>query len=897
MRRLWAHILLAFATVAMVAGSFVAVFSNAKGNLEYQEGREVTFKISELDYKALTGEETLAQRAAKEFESRLTTMQVSKYSIKTVGDDIVKVSLAEQTDDDYSNTMSLLSAYGTKAISNKSSLSSAITLSDITTGKAYIENINSVNPVVNIPVDITKTSGEYTLTKFKELTEADEANAETETSGEGEEATETKVYYFYLWFDYLEGRDSYEKTVSTNADYDEAVAARLSPIKFNCADINEETEQLKLYVNVDQDGDESASAEEVAKAFKTAYFYVNFLNTEALDYKIECIANSTTYNVASEVENLVNYGKVNWSKTLAATIACVLIISLLLVVFFRLGTLSVSVISLLATFSAAGLIVAFGAEFTTAGIIGVILVALASLISGIIYLVKLKEDAYRGHTLKKANAEAAKKSLLPILDIHFVLVVTGIMLYVLGGSLFRTFAVATVIGGLVSFVLNALGLKLMMWLATNTTGLIGKYDMFGIDSDKVPNHLAEEKQTYYGPYADKDFTKKKKPVAIVGVALLCASLAGMITFGCLTGGYLFNTGNKKLNAEAAVLASTTEIYIEETKTNEEDNYKLTDTEINDIVNNLLIYEEGKEVSKLAKFSTIVNNRKGDNTLYTVYEWTTKEDNIVGEEKQPTVYHKYSVIELSKFLDVNNYKVITADAGAVPMTIEEAFLDKLDPLTYTVEVKPVSKYVAQNQPSWGMVMLGTFTALAISCVYLCLRYRLSRGLASIVIPVVSCAIAVGVFSLLRIVTTSYAVVALPLIACYTLFISIIFMNKERELVLDDRTKDNSVANREVIMKKANSLAYSPIMISTIVVLFLIILFFGFGPKATAVYYLLALVGVALSALFVTTLLGPISQFLFKQFSKIKIERKPKKNKNKVVKKSAEPEEATFIGIND
>jgi len=76
-----------------------------------------------------------------------------------------------------------------------------------------------------------------------------------------------------------------------------------------------------------------------------------------------------------------------------------------------------------------------------------------------------------------------------------------------------------------------------------------------------------------------------------------------------------------------------------------------------------------------------------------------------------------------------------------------------------------------------------------------------------------------------------------------------------------------------MKKANSLAFTPIITVTVLAVYLGINFFGFGP---------------------------LSQVFFKLFSKVHIERKPRKNKknnNTPTHKSSEPEEAIFIGIND
>ena len=47
MRRLWAHISLAFASLVAVGATFTTVLTKTNANIEYQEGREITFCVSE----------------------------------------------------------------------------------------------------------------------------------------------------------------------------------------------------------------------------------------------------------------------------------------------------------------------------------------------------------------------------------------------------------------------------------------------------------------------------------------------------------------------------------------------------------------------------------------------------------------------------------------------------------------------------------------------------------------------------------------------------------------------------------------------------------------------------------------------------------------------------------
>ncbi|MBQ6730564.1 MAG: hypothetical protein IJR08_01480, partial [Bacilli bacterium] len=124
--------------------------------------------------------------------------------------------------------------------------------------------------------------------------------------------------------------------------------------------------------------------------------------------------------------------------------------------------------------------------------------------------------------------------------------------------------------------------------------------------------------------------------------------------------------------------------------------------------------------------------------------------------------------------------------------------------------------------------------------------------------------------------------------------------EREMVVEDRSKDNSVENRNNIMIRALGISSTPMTIAFIFALYLGVNFFGFMFTSVSYVFLLMILGVSIATVLTLTLMGPCAQILFKWFSKINLpkpERKKKKARPVRVKKSAEPEEAIFIGIND
>ena len=119
--------------------------------------------------------------------------------------------------------------------------------------------------------------------------------------------------------------------------------------------------------------------------------------------------------------------------------------------------------------------------------------------------------------------------------------------------------------------------------------------------------------------------------------------------------------------------------------------------------------------------------------------------------------------------------------------------------------------------------------------------------------------------------------------------------------NDRSKDNSPEARAAIMVKSLALAATPITVAFVMALYLGVNFFGFMSISSVSYIFLAVtLGVCIATGLVLVIFGPVAQFFYKLFSNVKI-IKPKAKKKKArpvrVNKSAEPEEAIFIGIND
>ena len=890
MRRFWAHIILVVTALILMGTTFSAIFTKTQTNLEYTEGREITFRLTDKD--DIAGEFEIedpdaAKDMAEIMEERLETVGVTAYNIKTYGNDIVKVQFSEPDSNQQSNIIAYLGFNGSLALTNIDDDENYTTITQeedkflLADHPAYLDNINNY-PTIVIPIDKNNEAFKDLIEKTKAQKEAGKGET-TETDEQDEEGNPKTVTttYLYLWYDFDEETDRYSRTVDGSEDYDANIARKII-MKFNIDNLyypDDEEDKLAATLILDRNSDDTVTTKEVRNAYDNGRFYVNLLNAGTLDYRVTQINDEKVLFVPATTESVIKnsdpHQYVAWSRTFIATLCAVVIVALLLAVFFKLSTLSIFTTSLGAIFSSIGFMVLLNAEFNIGALVAIIAVSLVTLASGVLYASRLKEESYKGRTLKKANSEAAKKALLPTLDIHLGLIFIGAFVYLLGGSLMRSFALISVVGGLASLVLNLLLLRGLMWLVTNNTAYVGKYSLFGVEQDKVPSLNEEVKQEpYKGPYEAKDFTKHKKPLGIGALVLFVASVAGLITFGILGGNQPYAQAHPEASSQIYVYSTNELVTLESMSTN--------------LLDKVTIYKNAEDTEGKSLASYVEDSNSYSHT-----------EMVEGVEKT-TYYFEYT-LKSALTKDTEALASYSSDPSRVDLETALAEYLSFDEKS-SVFIKTSTSYT-ESKANFGGIIAGTSIAIGVMGLYFMIRYRLSRGLVALFAPVVTTAIGAGVFALTRLAFPSNTAVIIPLIALFTMIVSILFMNKERELINEDKTRTITLDHREELMKKATSVAFEPILIFTILVCYIGINFFGFGPNATSLIFIALTIAVILSAIVVVNQFGPCAHFLYSKFHRLEEGTLPRKSKRKNRKiqsathRSSEPEEAVFIGIND
>ena len=887
MRRLWSHIVIAATSLLMVGATFATVVTNINSNVEFEKGRELTFRVEAKDADGnpdkdyVFADTTAVENTAKIMEKRLAAADISSYKVETQDTDTIKVTFVEKTEQQYEIIKNYLSFNATLAISNSKETYALATEFLDPNKKASLETTDGY-PSIIIPIKKDNELFQAVYTEAKEMSDNNSGEVEEEQEQkEGEEEQEvTRHAYLYLWYDYIVDYYSYDKINQKSETYDQTVASKVL-MTFDAANpfLDDDQDELRAYVHPNSNSEDSEiTPEGLKEAYENARYYVNLLNAGEMEYHVEFLFSKRANPFVEGLVALDAHETVAWSRTFIATLCAIVVVSLLLVYFFRLGASGVAVTSIVATFFGLLFVVLLGAEFNVAGLIGLISLAFVSVASGVIYLTKLKEECYRGRTLKKANAEAAKKALLPTVDLHVVLVAMGVACYLLGGVIMKSFAVVSILGGIVSLLLNLICLRGLEWLVTNEQSFAGRYDLFDVAADQVADGLDESKAKYEGPNADKDFTKHHKPVIFGALALLVASIAGLVVFGVKDNGMVYNTTSVYGNSQ---------VYVEY-KSETANNTALTADvkgKVDDILNKATLNEQSlKDIVEVETYDYVTkidSTKSGNVTAYYAYYRLSFDRALTGEEE---VSYDGNKMAISKFFS------------------DEGLSDANITLPNNVEISlKNSVRVNADQPAFGPIALATGVGIAIAAFYLLLRYRLSRGIANIIVSVGATGISAGLLSLAHFIqATSYASLAVPFVAIFTLTIAIVLMNKERELVIEDRSKDASVENRKAIMVKATALASAPIVALFAIALYLGVNFFGFMYAPVSWIFLAIFLGAIVATGIVLVAFGPIAQVFYKLFSGVQI-IKPRAKKKKArpvrVNKSAEPEEAIFIGIND
>lgn len=884
MRRLIAYITLAISILIAVGVSATPVLTKLNTGREFSYGKEIVFQLDDEDVK-----EGAVEEVAEEMRTRLSNFQIEDYSIKVQGDDTVVASFAVEKSQ--FNYVARYLTFSGEDFAISAADEATLKKNVFKTDEARIVYEQDTIPVVVIPVtDSGKTdikniieaigkkeeeSGGETTKLIKKLA-ADEHDHDHDHEGEGEEGGETTTPDMYFWANYEEG-DSYELASKDPLVREKILMSFYSGSIWYEKSDEEETEIAFICGSADENNQYDLSGLKDANAM--ANFLLNMLQAKKYSYSISCPTRNVSESgvdyyenatdVAPSAESLVTLGSninIRMSTTLIATLVAFVIVSLLLVVYYKLTALGVVATTTGTLFLTLLAMKGMGVLFNIPAVVGLIILTGGILLGEIVYLSRFKSEVYKGRSIKKANQEASKKSNLITLDASVIMLFAGLMMYVLGGSALKPLGVVLFFGGVFALLANLLIFKLLMYLVTNSTNLQDQYGVFNIDKEKVPSIASgNEVKESTSPAEKVDFTKKKRLAGIVLGALVLGAISVITVFGVKDG--------SPLNVKNAT-KDTTVIYVQLKADNPiiegEETFKTYI--MNEVKSDDKTKVEAKSV-EMKKVSTFEYHAEGNETTEALY-FITKVDKGYTEDQR-----SYITSSIEAAFDATGVET--------SRVVESIEVNNSKELVYT----PDQRYVA----------LATAVAIAGFGLYASLRFRPSRGISAMLISAGATTVGYGLMVATRVGTTAVTSLCMPIVALATMLGSLFYLTTEKALRKEYHEELTREA-RDSICIKALAKSAVPMLVFSLISVYIVINYFGFGLTQTAFLFGGALFGELAGIAGILVLEGPFARILENLFSKIslpKIKAFERKEKNNAPQKrnSSEPEETIFIGIND
>lgn len=887
MRRFIAYLLLAIAFLVGIATTFNPLFSKINAGREFTNSYEVVFTLGDGDADSLKKDD--AEKVAAEMRSRLDDFAVEDYSVKVQGEDAVSVSFAA---DEYKYTylVRYLKFSGNKAnyalIGEKAEQYCA----NIFEKDAYIvKKYSDTVPYVIVPIS-DKDAVEQFLKTVDGGDEEEKSQRQYAKDGEDEsKENEPNIYLVYDW----DETDSFD-AINEDPHIAEKVLMQFNSKSIWYEDSSEEHTELQ-YISGTANEEGSYDFSNLKFANLKARFLTNMFNASSYDVKVDALyvnegATEITYNyntVKATTENLLVFSSdvnVAMSITLISTFIAVAIISLLVIVFYRASAIAVIVNTLSSIYLTFVLFITMGTLFNIPAIIGAVSLLGCSLFGQIYYLNRFKDEVYKGRSIRKANQEAGKKSLLVNIDAAVVFAFGGLMFYVIGGAALKPLGVMLFFGAIISLLMNLIVFRILMYLLTNTTSFQNKYNVFAIEEKDVPSVLEDKKSEYVAPYEKVNFTKRKKLTAIVMATLAVASIVGISVFGAIKGSPL-NVENSSKDYSALYVSITG------------DNRYITGQ---DSFNNRVlkfIQIDGKNISV---------NAEDDITYQKVVRFDSEEKQVAIEPDHIFRVNLGSIISNNKIkysLDEGQNYVLAEENGiaeAISEIVKNVENITGDAADDKISVANRVSHETVSTPSQTRIAIATAALIAGASLYFMFRFRISRGVSVLVVAASSSLITYGALVLTRLATTPISAIAMGAVALNAILLSAYYLLKEKELIKESK-EELTHEVRSSLMKKAISLAATSTIIFAIVIMYIAINYFGFGLNVLSYLFADILFGNIVALFGVLVILGPLAMLIEKWLRKIKLPKFAKRERKQKIKlheqKSSEPEERTYIGIND
>lgn len=852
MRRIWSYLILSFTTLMLIGVNFLSVMGGINTNLEFTSGREMVFRISDkLNEDAAFEDSDAVTSIANSMIDRLENALVTKYEVFVEGNDQIRVTVSETSDTKYTRLQNYLGFDAEFTLCTTTEV--CATNEQMFNGQTARIEYKGQNPFVVFSVE--------DLTYLKEVL-ITEAGGEESTDGE-----------LLLWAGKLE-EDSYSESLN-NPDIAEKILLRF-PVNNLWWDTETKTE-LAYLVSPSQFGQPNENnifaSTVVAQANEEAIYFRNLFNAGDLAYSVEFLY---AQNVPAAVEALLSLDNILSlanSQTLWAMVTSIIMMVIVLAIVYRLGAIGIITTTTLSIFATLFTFIALNLEFSSGALIGFLIVGVLGIFTSVMYLTYTRREIYQGRTFKKAHSEANGQLLPFMIDVTVIGLVFGLFLYIFGGNLAQSLAVILMIGSVINAIVVYFGNQILFGQLLQATIISKKLSWLNLKASLIPDVLKNEKPVYVGRFATRDFASKGpllSPIAMIGGFV---TLIAMVSLSAL-------------NLPAIALPTQT--------------------------SNARLYLEAKEFSQFestADLQVLIDDLFINGESLVLSEDTIQVHDLTRREDDITVEYRIFVAELA--IETLDGVTFSFNNGVDPVLEGNNFNDLLEEVITLVyeddQVTMVGFYPGKtltNQPTVMDMTLGALLAMTLVTVYLLIRHGIAKALTTTLISAALGLLTLGIFVATRIPSPSTITLSIVVIGYVSMMSILSIFMRAKELQGNQKDRPSSIDDFTLSLKKGSSQLAAPIFLTVLALVYPGLTYLALGPGALQALFAAILLGSAMVALFTTAIIPavfkPIYQLLGGLNQALSFDWLPKrktKTKTEETTRSTEPQEATYIGIND
>lgn len=432
----WLAVIVA-AIAVIVATTATSIASHLNLGLDLKGGFEILYQVDPLT----EGSDVDMTVVVNSISKRINVLGVSEPSITVEGTDRIRVQLAGVADQDAAREMIGTTANLTFRDVDDNLLADS---SILTEGGASLGYDEQGLPVVSLKIKDATTFADITSTISQK------------TSGEN---------IMVIWLDYTDGQSYKEeatKAASGGTPAYISAASVSSSISGDCQISGNFTEaEAKTLANLINSGSLPVKMTELSSNVVSAQFGIDAFNRTALAGLIGIIGIMIYMIIRYRVPGVIS------ALMLVAYIWCV----------FALYSL-------------------MGAVFTLSAIGALVLGIGMTVDVNIINFERIRQELYKGRSVRSAVIEGQHLSLSAIFDAQFTTLISALIMYIWGNGTVKGFATMLIITVIMTLVLNVALSKLLLSLIVDSGVCDNRPEWFGVKKSQVPDVSKGESQFY-----------------------------------------------------------------------------------------------------------------------------------------------------------------------------------------------------------------------------------------------------------------------------------------------------------------------------------------------------------------------------------------------------------------